>query len=261
MARTFSTAALQNSNKLYEIAALINGRFTEAYAELDRMVPNVNHVIPASPTAGYVLGATDANTLAWMLISGVLAAGANSTAYTENSLVYYLDELYIVTNNFTSTATGGGGIAVDIAAGTNLKRLSAFSTAERKAAFLSDFRYAASYTDSAPNRTYTLADGGRYFIDALAGGISNDVFTVPSLAGATTVFEFSIMPRGRDLTTNSLTITRHASDSSANFYTLVAPTTAIASDITINTNGEYFFHGYRDGSQTKWLVTKRYGVS
>lgn len=229
----------------------VNTRFTDILGFLNTAIPNENHVIPASPTSGYFLQATDANTLAWASVAQVIRIGAGSTSYSENDLIIddATDKLYVVNTAYTS----GGSFDP---ASANLTLVSGLTEAESEAAIIDHFRFTTNYSDSAPTRTYTVVDGKRYFIDALAGGITAEDFQVPDLSGATTEFEFTIMPRERDFATNNLTISRNSSDSSAQFFTMADPTAIIADDITIVTNGVYQFIGRRESSQSKWTVIK-----
>lgn len=249
MTRTFSTAALNNTNQLNQIAALINGRNTENLNWLNTLAPNENHAIPATPTAGQVLGATDANTLTWLTITNLIKAGQDATAYTEDDIILWNNNLYLVLNDYTS--------GTPFAETADISRVSGYTSAEIYSQMFSKTRYQDSYTDAAGERTYNLTDGERYFIDAIPGGITTETFELPDLSGATTEFSFTILPRERDFTSNPLTIQRNSTDNTAQFFTMANPTSIIADDVTINTNGEFEFIGRREGSQTKWTVIKK----
>lgn len=249
MTRTFSTDALNNTLQLNQIAALINGRNSEVLSWLNSLAPNENHSIPAAPTAGQVLAAVNANTLTWLTITNLIKAAQDATAYYEDDIILFNNNLYLVLNDYTS--------GTPFAETADISRVSGYTDSEIHELMFAKTRYKSSYTDNAGERTYNLSDGERYFIDAIPGGISIETLELPDLSGATTAFNFTIIPRERDFTSNPLTIQRNTTDNTAQFFTMTNPTSIIADDVTINTNGEYEFIGRREGSQTKWTIIKR----
>jgi hypothetical protein len=251
MPRSYVTADLTNSNKLNEIAGLINGKFTEALGFLDTSIPNTSHAIPATPTAGQILSALNTNTLQWLTITSLIKAGTPSTAYLANDLILFSQNLYLVLNNYTS---GGSFDPLNV----NLKQISGLTSSEVNVTVTGYQAPVINYADSAPNRTYTVIDGKTYWIDPLAGGITTEIFRLPVLNDTSpTRFSFTVRPRKRSFAANSLTITRNPSDNTAVFYQLLAPTTLIADDITLVTDGEYEFVGYRDTGVSTWQINKR----
>jgi len=251
MPRSYTTADIQNTTKLNEGVSIINGKFTEVLNFLDTIFPNLSHAVPANPTAGQILSALNANTLQWLTITSLIKAGTPSTAYLANDLILFNQNLYLVLNNYTS---GGTFDPLNV----NLKQISGLTSNEVNATVTGYQAPVINYADSAPNRTYTVVDGRTYWIDPLAGGITTEIFRLPVLNDTSpTRFSFTVRPRKRSFAANPLTITRNPSDNTAVFFQLLTPTTLIADDITLVTDGEYEFIGYRDTGVSTWQINKR----
>lgn len=250
MARSYLTSALDNSLRLNQIAELINGRFTEVLGFLDASIPNTSHSIPNNPSAGQFLSASDANTLIWNTVTNLIRDGQASTAYNQDDLILFNQNLFLCITSFTS------GDPFDPDA-PEVKRIDGLSDSEVFTEVVERARFKTNYADSAPTRTYSVVDGERYFIDSLSGGITTEDFQIPALAANGDRFEFTVKPRGRDFTANSLTVDRNSSDPTAQFFALNNPTTLINDSIELVTNGEYHFDGERVAGQSKWYVTKR----